>query len=83
MLVSWRSRISVWTRPTSPDLTVLDGVPEGPLNDPFPQATDGPLLGDYEYESDADLYHGTPQNAPPTPASASEQDQVSEGRGPP
>ena len=60
---------------------VLDGVPEGPLDAGFPQTTEEPLLGGYEYESDGDLYDEIVQSVPPTPPAVSEQDQIARGGG--
>ena len=61
--------------------SVLDKVPEGPLDTDFPQTAEGPLLGEYEYQSDPDLSHGIAQSVLPTPPSTSRQGQIAEGCG--
>ncbi|KAF9648607.1 hypothetical protein BDM02DRAFT_2235999 [Thelephora ganbajun] len=57
---------------------LLDEVSEGPLDADFPQATEAPLLRDYEYQSDSDLDSGTARDIPPIPSSTSEQDPTAE-----
>jgi len=79
MLVCFWSHVSVGVFLIISD-PVLDGVPETPLDTGFPETTEEPLLRDYEYKSDGDLFDGMAQSAPPTSELTSEQDQI-EGHG--
>ena len=79
VLVGFCSCASIDTCLTVLD-SVLDGVPEGRLDDPFPQDEDEPLIGDYEYESDTDLNDWSSRDAPPASALAPEWGQISKRR---
>ena len=79
VLVGFQSYIPVGARLTVPD-SVLDGVPECPLDAGFPQTTEEPLLGDYEYKSDSDPYDKA-QSVSPTSPLPSENPQIPGGHG--
>ena len=69
----------VGARLTVPD-SILDSVPECPLDAGFPQTTEEPLLENHEYESDTDLYDKA-QSVSPTSPLSSEKAQIPGGHG--